>query len=242
MSAQTSVPAARAAEDGAASQATAAAQEIVTARDNTAAPMAQEKPAIAAVTASRSELELARAEGLKTLFDGRASQESARQAASLLQYTEIRAPFAGVVTQRFLAPGALVQNTATSAPGASKLVLEVSSPDALRIVTHVPESDASFVHPVTVVDIFTPDSERPVIRTPVTGTSGALDPETREMAAEVDLQVSGGVLRPGMYVRVTVHLRSHYDALAVPMGAVVSDKDKRYLFVVKGVKAMRVSG
>jgi RND family efflux transporter MFP subunit len=61
-----------------------------------------------------------------------------------------------------------------------------------------------------------------------------LDPGTRTLDAEVDLDNKDGALRPGMYGRGAIVLTVHPGALAVPAGAVQFSDGRRFVFVAEG--------
>jgi RND family efflux transporter MFP subunit len=61
--------------------------------------------------------------------------------------------------------------------------------------------------------------------------SGALDPATRSMRAEVDLDNPEGRFRPGMYASVTISVPSPESAMGVPSRAVRGQGDDRYCLV-----------
>ena len=55
----------------------------------------------------------------------------------------------------------------------------------------------------------------------VTRLSGALDPVTRTMRAEIELPNDGEVLKPGMYGKAKVTLESRFNVLTIPASALV---------------------
>jgi multidrug efflux pump subunit AcrA (membrane-fusion protein) len=73
----------------------------------------------------------------------------------------------------------------------------------------------------------------------VTRTSWALEPRTRTLRVEIDIDNPGGTLRPGLYAHVTVVAEEHTDVLTVPATAVVREQDKSYCVAVVGGKAVR---
>jgi RND family efflux transporter MFP subunit len=67
----------------------------------------------------------------------------------------------------------------------------------------------------------------------VTRTSWALDPTTRTLHTEVDIENPDGQLRPGMYALVTIDLAERQDAIVVPATAVVTADNGVWCFVVE---------
>ena len=119
-----------------------------------------------------------------------------------MQYKNIIAPFPGTVTARFADPGALVQNATNSQTSAQPIVV-LSQLDRIRIYVYVSQNDASFLrdgYPVTITMV-----ERPgfTINAGITRIAGQLDPKTRMMLAEIDLDNTKDPIIPGSYLQVT---------------------------------------
>ena len=62
----------------------------------------------------------------------------------MLQYASLKAPFAGIVTQRSVDPGDLVRNKVSS-DGSREPLFTVSKVDVLRVTVPIPERDAVWV-------------------------------------------------------------------------------------------------
>ncbi len=118
-------------------------------------------------------------------------------------YETLRAPFAGRVTARFADPGALAQNAASSQTSALPVVT-VSQADSLRVLVYLDQGDAAIVHPGTPAVITM--TERPGVQIPVrvSRIAGELDPKTRKMLTELDLENSRGLIVPGSFVNVRI--------------------------------------
>jgi RND family efflux transporter MFP subunit len=118
-------------------------------------------------------------------------------------YETLRAPFSGRVTSRFADPGALAQNAASSQTSALPVVT-VSKSDSLRVLVYLDQSDAAVVHPGTPATITM--TERPSVRIPVrvSRIAGELDPKTRKMLTELDVENSRDLIVPGSFVNVRI--------------------------------------
>ncbi|HJU84110.1 MAG TPA: efflux RND transporter periplasmic adaptor subunit [Holophagaceae bacterium] len=150
-------------------------------------------------------------------------------------YQQLRAPFDGVITARYADPGALVQNAATGSSGALPIVT-VAKVDRLRVEVYVEQRYASLVKdgdPVTVSP-----ADRPEISVParITRISGALDPRTRTLLTEVELDNRDGAFLPNGFVTVRMRLKAPRrlelpaEALVIrggkPFAAVISPEDR----------------
>lgn len=150
----------------------------------------------------------------------------------LIDYATVKAPFAGIVTERKVEPGDLVHGTNGSNAGVPMFV--VSQVDKVRVRIPVPESDATSVNQGDEVTLTFPsfaDAE-PIIAK-VTRTSGSLDPSTRTMIVEVDLPNADGKLIPGMFGQASIKLSTKVDANMLPARSVRFDEGgKAYVYVV----------
>lgn len=138
--------------------------------------------------------------------------------ATLKGYQVVRAPFRGVVTQRFADPGALVQNAGSSST--AQPLVTLAQVDRLRVTVYLDATVAALVKPGTPVEV------RPVERLDVvrpaklSRVAGALDPRTRTLLAEADLDNRDGAFLAGGFVRVDLKVKAS-SRFAIPLEAVV---------------------
>ena len=110
-------------------------------------------------------------------------------------YTHVKAPFAGVITVRNVDTGALVTEGNT-------LMFRIAQTDRLRTYVNLPQADSTSVHQGMSATVRIPDLPAKVFKGIVTRTSNALDPNTRTMLAEVQVENPQALLLPGMYAQV----------------------------------------
>ena len=139
----------------------------------------------------------------------------------MMQYASLKAPFAGVVTQRSVDPGDLVRNEVSSERSREPL-FTVSKIDVLRVTVPVPERDAVWVKKGDTAKMEFPAIPGEPLKNVVARRSGRLDPKTRTMAVEVDIPNANGRLIPGMYCKVEIIMQEKL-ALVVPSEAVRFD-------------------
>jgi RND family efflux transporter MFP subunit len=158
---------------------------------------------------------------------------------STLAYTNVRAPFGGVITARFADAGALVQAATSSATQALPL-LTLMNMSTIRVYANVSQNDAALVKPG--IPSFVSIAQLPGRRFEgtVTRTTGALDPTTRTMLVEMHLPNKDGLLQPGMFAEAVLQLKRHPNALALPPAALVLDSPGTSVFVVQDDKAKKV--
>lgn len=159
---------------------------------------------------------------------------------TMLGFARITAPFAGVVTMRYVDQGAFVPAaTAGSNPAAAALV-SIADFSVVRAAVAVPEIEAARVAVGQPIVLSTDALAGQTFRGTVSRHSGVLDENTRTLLVEADFPNRDGVLRPGMYVSAKVGVELHRGALLVPAAALVREKTAAYLFVLADGKANRV--
>ena len=160
-----------------------------------------------------------------------------RRLRTLIGFSEIRAPFNGLVTERFVDPGALLQ-AATSSTAVQRIV-DVARIDKLRLFVDVPEAEAPFVDvgdPAVVEVDSLPGRE---FEARVTRFAGVLNPSTRTMRTEMHLENPGWLLRPGMYGQATLSLHTRADAITIPAEALRVEGESAFVYCVAGGVAKR---
>lgn len=136
---------------------------------------------------------------------------------TLMAYATIRAPFDGVITERFVDPGAFVRS---AAEGATTPLLTIARVDYVRLVLNIPGSDASHVSIGTQIEAQCDHLGSEPMKVTVTRTAMALRENTRTMRVEADIDNADGRLIPGLYARTSVLLKSEAQAMMIPSKAV----------------------
>jgi RND family efflux transporter MFP subunit len=157
---------------------------------------------------------------------------SLQQSETMLSYARIVAPFAGVVTQRFVDPGALI-------PAGGTPIVTLMDFSSVRLQFGVPEVESANVSAGQPVLVTTDDLPGMKLEGKVARFAYALDPATRTMLTEVSLANPELKLRPGMLVSVRLGIQRHDKALLVPVEALVTDKSGSYVWKLVGGKAQR---
>lgn len=181
----------------------------------------------AALTESQSRLDMARA---------RQAEVEAE-----LGFATIEAPFDGVVTARTIDPGDMVYQ-ASSPKGGDQPLLRVARLDVIRVKAFVPERAAAWVD---IGDAATVSFDA-IVGMGFPGTvsriAGALDPGTRTMLVEIDLDNASGRIRPGYFGQTRILLESRAQALAIPAAALRLDGGDAAVFVVPADGTVRQVG
>jgi RND family efflux transporter MFP subunit len=158
----------------------------------------------------------------------RVSSSSLASALALQSYETIRAPFDGIVTMRYVDPGALMP-AATGATTSAQPLVDIADPTKLRIWAYVGQDEALFIHAGDAVTIS--QGDRAHVDASVTRTAGALDPRTRTMLCEIEIDNGKGLLMPGAFSQVTFHLHAPSSPW-VPSEALILRQGKELVAVV----------
>jgi RND family efflux transporter MFP subunit len=151
-------------------------------------------------------------------------------------YQRLLAPFTGVVTARFVDPGAFIQNASNSL--SSQQIVTVSDLSRLRVTFFLDQAAASLVHPGQEVDVSPADRPDVVSRGRVSRVSGTLDVRTRTMLAEADLDNREGRFVSGGYVRVAMRLPKGGNRLEIPSEALLMKGDKPFAATLAGGRVL----
>jgi RND family efflux transporter MFP subunit len=144
-------------------------------------------------------------------------------------YQQVIAPFDGIVTQRNIDVGSLVQADATS----GTFMFNLTQSDVMRIRLYVPQDAALGVKPGVDAVVRVPEIPDHPFPGKVARIADALDPATRTLMTEIDVPNADGELSPGIYCAVELKVPRRTASLIVPAGAIVFDRDGLHVLVVE---------
>ncbi len=158
------------------------------------------------------------------------AQSTLRTQAVIKGYEEVRAPFDGTITQRYLDPGALIQN-ASSSQAASQPLFAISQVNRLRILGYVDQKDAASVRAGDPVEVELPDPKAGVLKARIERISGQLDDKTRTLLTEVILENPDLKIVPGSFLRERVQINTQ-TYLELPAKALVMKGNEAFVPLV----------
>jgi RND family efflux transporter MFP subunit len=138
---------------------------------------------------------------------------------TLQAYTQITAPFDGVVTWRYADPGALIQAGTTSDSQSLPLV-RVSDSYLLRLDFPVSVDSVQYLQVGDMVEVRVDSLGGRKISGKITRSTGKVDEDTRTMMFEIEVPNPKLELSPGMYATVVLKVENRPHALAIPTEAV----------------------
>jgi RND family efflux transporter MFP subunit len=151
------------------------------------------------------------------LAAARSAVETAREGVA---YTEIRAPFDGIVTARHVQAGEAV------APGMP--LLDIAGAGALRVVASVPQSTAAQVRSARTANVYV---DGQALRTTAVTMYPAADPQSGTFRARAELPEDTRGLAPGMHAKVGF-VTGEAPSTTLPRAAVVERSELRAVYVV----------
>jgi membrane fusion protein (multidrug efflux system) len=144
-------------------------------------------------------------------------------AAKMVGDSVIRAPFAGIVGERYVNVGQYVQP--------STRIVSLYSIDPLRLALSVPESNVALISQDLQVDFQVAAYGEQTFSGKVRFISPNVRQETRDLVVEAMVPNADGKLRPGMFA--TVRLKTGEKAsVVVPLAAVRKDLDPPRAYAV----------
>ena len=155
-----------------------------------------------------------------------AAQANVARLSELVSYEKVTAPFNGVITARKVDVGALV--TAGGSPGIAANggeLFHIEQTDRLRVYVDVPQNDAQSIAPGTKVYLTTQQYPGRQFDANVARSADSIDPVSRTLHVEVDVDNRDGALLPGAYAQVHLALVTAHPALEVPVSALLFRPD-----------------
>ncbi|MGH9253920.1 MAG: efflux RND transporter periplasmic adaptor subunit [Vicinamibacterales bacterium] len=168
----------------------------------------------------------------------RAARASADAVKELAGYLQVAAPFDGVITERFVHPGALV-GPATA--GVSMPLVQIEQNTRLRLVVAVPEAHVAAIVRGATVAFTVPAHPGESFKATIARPAQALDARTRSMMVELDVSNPGGRLATGMFADVTWPVRRASTSLLVPATSVVTTTERTFVIRNRAGRAEWVS-
>ena len=140
----------------------------------------------------------------------------------------VKAPFAGIVADRYVEAGELV--------AAGSRVARIVDPYTLKLASFVSEREVAWIEtgaPATV----TLDGLARTVEGTVRWISFEANPTNGKFQVEVHVNNAGLALRPGVVARAEILKRTHENVVLVPRDAVVLRENVPTLFVLDGDRA-----
>jgi RND family efflux transporter MFP subunit len=161
-----------------------------------------------------------------------AARQALRSVTDMEGYLHITAPFAGVVTERNVHPGALVGPA--GGPGTAAPIVRIVSSHRLRLVIPVPEAYTGGMTSGAQLSFSVAAYPGQMFSGTVSRIAQSVDVSTRTMAVELDVDNTDARLAPGTFCQVRWPIRRTAPSLLVPSGSVASTTERTFVIRVRG--------
>jgi RND family efflux transporter MFP subunit len=141
-------------------------------------------------------------------------------------YQRVVAPFDGVVTQRYIDNGSLVQSGST-------MMFTMMHSNVIRIQLYVPQDEAFGVEPGVNAVVHVPEIPNRNFPGTVTRIARALQPGSRTLLTEIDVPNPDGALSPGIYCIVDLHIPRKTPSVVVPADAIIFNENGLQVAMVR---------
>src|SRR2546426_1977127 len=167
--------------------------------------------------------------------DVKAAEAAVGRLEKLASFKEVRAPFAGTITRRFVDTGALIR-----AGGNASALFDLAQTETLRVQVNVPQAYLRDVALGSAAQVHVAEYPDRAFRGQVLRTSGAFDAATRTLLTEIEVPNRNGELFPGIHLDVQLTLAQANPPIVVPARAVIIRGEGLQVAEVDDANAIRL--
>ncbi|MFC1791476.1 efflux RND transporter periplasmic adaptor subunit [Gemmatimonadota bacterium] len=152
-----------------------------------------------------------------------AQMEVLRETHQINPTITLFAPIAGKVVTNSAVLGAMVDE--------STEILTIMDPNLLWVEAEIYERDIARIRIGQEAEVTVPAYPEDTFRGAISYIADVLNPETRTITIRTEVANTGLKLKPGMFADLTIELNHNGQAVAVPVGAVLDDHGRPFVFV-----------
>jgi RND family efflux transporter MFP subunit len=146
------------------------------------------------------------------------AQSNVNRLEQLQSFEKIYAPFDGVITVRNTDVGHLI-NSGASAPGNE--LFHIAAINRLRVYINVPQEYSASARPGLAADLELQEFPGKRFKGTLVRTANAIDPTSRTLLTEVDVDNPTGQLLPGAFAQVHLKIPSGAPSVIIPVTALI---------------------
>jgi len=159
----------------------------------------------------------------------KSAQANVQRLRELQSFEKVYAPFDGVVTARNIDTGQLIDQ------GAARELFHMQAIQTLRVYTNLPQILSQNVKRGSRIDLTFAEHPGKTYQGTLTRTADAIDPSSRTLLVEVDVDNHAGELLPGSLAQVHFKTQAAGPTFIVPSAALIFRKEgMRLATVVNG--------
>jgi RND family efflux transporter MFP subunit len=161
------------------------------------------------------------------------NQANVARLEQLQSFEKVYAPFDGIITARETDIGALIDAGAN----APKELFHVASINKLRVYVAVPEVYSPAARSGAPADLTLDEYPGETFHGTLVRNSDSIDPASRTLLVEVDVENAAGRLKPGAYAQVHLKMPQGPRSLVVPANVLLFRREGLQVGVVRNGKA-----
>lgn len=165
-------------------------------------------------------------------YDVETQQSTTDLARLKYKYTTIRSPFDGVVAERMIKVGNMIQ--------ANREAFKVTGFQSLHAILHVPEREMSKLRKDFPAKLFADAIPGAMFTGKILRISPIVNAGTGTFKVTVEVKDDTNRLKPGMFTRVSVEYDAHENTLLVPKDTILSEDTTDWVFCVKDKKVAKM--
>ena len=183
---------------------------------------------------SKQDTDNFRAQANSTSTQVQAAAANVRRLEQLTGFEKIVAPFDGVITARNVDVGTLID------AGAGRELFHMAADDVLRVYVNVPQSYSRVAAPGVAAELTLAERPGRSFQGKIVRTANAIDPVSRTLLVEVQVDNAKHELFPGSYAQVHFKLSSDSPALTLSVSTLMFRAEGLRVGVVRDGKAALV--
>ncbi|HTC64863.1 MAG TPA: efflux RND transporter periplasmic adaptor subunit [Candidatus Saccharimonadales bacterium] len=145
-------------------------------------------------------------------------------------FKRVYAPFTGILTQRNVDPGMLIN--AGNGGSSTKEMFDLAQIDPMRVFVAVPQAYSPSIHSGLKACLRLTELAQKNFCGQVVRTANSIDPGTRTLLTEVDVPNPAGTLLPGAYAEVHFDVKVVAQRISLPINAILFRPDGSMAAVV----------
>jgi RND family efflux transporter MFP subunit len=158
------------------------------------------------------------------------AEANVRRLEELESFKRVYAPFTGIITQRNVDPGMLIN--AGNGGSANKEMFDLAQIDPMRVYVAVPQAYSPSIHMGLKACLSLSELTQRSFCGTVVRTANSIDPNTRTLLTEVDVPNGSGTLLPGSYAEVHFDVKVTGQRISLPINALLFRPDGTMAAVV----------
>ena len=157
----------------------------------------------------------------------RSAEANVQRLRELQSFEKVYAPFDGVVTARTVDTGQLIDT------GAGKELFRLQAIQTLRVYTNLPQAYADSAKRGMKIDLTFAEHLGKVYQGTLTRTADAIDPTSRTLLVEIDVDNRAGELMPGSLAQVHFKMPAAARAFVLPVAALIFRREGMRVGIVE---------